>query len=129
MVVAGGILPSAQSVPANPLDAVVGVHATIPPDARTAATLGTERTGSGIVIDDEGLILTIGYLILEADRVDILVPGNNTVPAEFVAYDYDSGFGLVRAAQALNIAPIRLGFSGGSVKYCHAISPNGIHHL
>ena len=55
------------------LSAVVGIRAQVPADARTAAALGTERTGSGVVIDASGLIVTIGYLILEASRVQVLV--------------------------------------------------------
>ncbi|MCP4329413.1 MAG: serine protease [Alphaproteobacteria bacterium] len=92
-------------------DAVVGIEATIPSDARTAGTLGTERAGSGVVIDDNGLVLTIGYLILEADQVALTTAGGNTVAADIIAYDYDTGFGLLRALQPLDAKPIRLGRS------------------
>lgn len=94
---------------ANPLDAVVGVRATVPGDARTAAVLGTRREGSGAVIDDNGLVLTIGYLILEAVHAEIVLPGERIIPADVVAYDYDTGFGLLRALAPLEIAPIALG--------------------
>src|SRR5688500_12931619 len=66
----------AQAARPDPLEAVVQVSAVIPSDARTAETLGTEREGTGVVIDDSGLILTIGYLILEASEVSITGSGN-----------------------------------------------------
>ena len=101
----------ARLAAAGPLDAVVGVRAVIPADARTAPVLGTARAGSGVVIDDAGLVLTIGYLILEAIEADILLPGARVVPAEVVAYDYETGFGLLRALVPLEIEPIALGGS------------------
>ena len=96
---------------ANPLSAVVTVRAEVPPDARTAGTLGTEREGGGVVISDDGLVLTIGYLILEAVQAEIQLQDGATIPAEIVAYDYDTGFGLLRPATPLNVAPIELGDS------------------
>lgn len=95
----------------NPLGAVVGVRAEVPPSARTAGTLGTEREGGGVVISADGLVLTIGYLILEAVQAEVQLQDGKTVPAEIVAYDYDTGFGLLRPATALNVAPIELGDS------------------
>ena len=100
---------------AGPLESVVGVEARVPADARTARSLGTRREGSGVVIDAKGLVLTIGYLILEADSVDIVLPGERKVPAEVVAYDYDSGFGLLRALGRLELEPVELGSSAGAV--------------
>ena len=96
---------------AGPLDAVVGVRAVIPEDAHTAEVLGTQRAGSGVVIAADGLVLTIGYLILEAIETEVLLAGERVVPAEVVAYDYDTGFGLLRALGPLGIAPIALGRS------------------
>ena len=77
--------------------AVVGVSAQIPETARSARTLGTERQGSGVIIGSDGLILTVGYLILEATRVVVTGPSGDDVEAQIVAYDYDTGFGLLRA--------------------------------
>jgi S1-C subfamily serine protease len=77
-----------------------------------AIDLGTERHGNGIVIDDNGLVLTIGYIILEAVAVSVVDADGNRVPAAIIAYDYDTGFGLVRAASSLAATPIRLGDSG-----------------
>lgn len=95
----------------NVLEAVVNVRAEIPVTARTADVLGTEREGSGVVIDDKGLILTIGYLILEASRAEVTVAGGRKVPVQILAYDHNSGFGLLRATQPLEVKPMKLGDS------------------
>jgi len=109
-VVALSALPAAAQ-PANPLDSVVRVTAQISRSANSAAGLGTTREGHGVVIDGQGLILTIGYLILEADEVKVETAEGRTLPAELVAYDYDSGFGMVRALGPLGVLPMRLGDS------------------
>ena len=93
------------------LGAVVGVQATVPAQARTADTLGRERFGSGVLIDASGLVVTIGYIFLEAERVEIILPNGEPTPADIVAYDYDSGFGLLRASAKLDIQPMALGAS------------------
>lgn len=93
------------------LKAVIGLRAIVPDTARTAVSLGTEREGNGIVIDDDGLVLTIGYLILESSDVEVTDSEGDYVPANFVAYDYDTGFGLVRATRPLGIKSIPLGDS------------------
>ncbi len=94
------------------LSAVVELSARIPAEARTARSLGLERSGNGVVIDHDGLVLTIGYLILEASSVTVTRPDGQPVLAEIVAYDHNTGFGLVRARQALGVTPLRLGRSG-----------------
>lgn len=88
------------------LSGVVGLAATVPADARTAEGLGTERRGHGVVIDSSGLVLTIGYLILEAESVSLTMADGTVVPAEIVGYDHDSGFGLVRAAEEVDARPL-----------------------
>ena len=93
------------------LSAVVGVRASVPENARTAQSLGMQRTGSGVVIDSGGLIVTIGYLILEADQVEVMVTGNRLVKAKILAYDHDTGFGLLRAVEPIEVTPMRLGDS------------------
>jgi S1-C subfamily serine protease len=95
------------------LDAVVGIDSQIPGNARTAGTLGTHRQGSGAVISNDGLVLTIGYLILEAASIDLITSDGRTVPAKFIGYDHESGFGLVRALRPLGVTPFELGESGG----------------
>jgi S1-C subfamily serine protease len=101
----------AQSVP-ELLSAVVRVKAFIPSDSRTAETLGREREGSGIVIDQAGLILTIGYLMVEAQGAEITAADGRTVPAQIIGYDHDSGFGLLRADPPPRVKPLALGRSG-----------------
>lgn len=93
------------------LAAVVGVQATVPATARTAGFLGTERSGSGVVIADDGLTLTIGYLIMEAASAELELADGSTVPAQIVAYDHDTGLGLLRPLQAIAVTPIPLGDS------------------
>ncbi|MEO6409590.1 MAG: S1C family serine protease [Burkholderiaceae bacterium] len=90
---------------------VVGLRVPALASARSAQTLGLERRGSGVVIGDDGLVLTIGYLILEADRVDLVLDDHRQVPAKVVAYDVTSGFGLVQALTPLKVASARLGDS------------------
>jgi S1-C subfamily serine protease len=105
---------TAQSgVTGDVLDTVVGIDTRIPGNARTASFLGTTRQGSGVVISDDGLVLTIGYLILEALEIDIVLNDGREIPASFVAYDHESGFGLVRAASEIRVTPAELGSSGG----------------
>lgn len=93
------------------LSAVVRLRSEIPADARTAPILGTLREGNGVVIDSDGLVLTIGYLILEAMAVSVSGADGKLVPATVVGFDYDTGFGLVRAQQSLGINPLRIGSS------------------
>lgn len=100
-----------QLSPAEVLKAVVKVEATVPPDARTAKSLGTLRSGHGAVIGNDGLILTIGYLILEAESITITQHDGVEIPAAAIAYDHNSGFGLVRTAQPVKAEPIPLGDS------------------
>lgn len=91
------------------LSAVVSVRAHIPEDAFTASILGTERAGHGVVIGAHGLVLTIGYLITEADQVWLVTQHGQAVRGDVVGYDYETGFGLVQALGALDLAAIELG--------------------
>src|SRR5450432_432926 len=91
--------------------AIVTVQAHALPDARSAATLGITREGTGVVIGKGGLILTIGYLIVEADDVKIVDDEGRVHPARVVAYDHSTGFGLVQPIAPFDIAPLKLGDS------------------
>ena len=93
--------------------AVVGVEVTAVDDAGSAATLGRRRSGSGVVVADDGLVLTIGYLILEADHVDIVLDEGKRIPARVVNYDLASGLGLLRPLVPTALAPAPLGASAG----------------
>lgn len=92
---------------------VIALEARIPESARSAGTLGTVRGGTGVVIDGAGLVLTVGYLILEAATVELLPRGldGGRVPAEVVAWDHVTGLGLVRSTAPLGVAPMELGES------------------
>jgi len=111
---------------APPLDAVVKLSIRAVEDARTADSLGAEREGTGIVIDGQGLILTIGYLVLEAASVLVIDGDNKIYPASVVGFDHATGFGLLRATPAPPCAPAELGDSSalaelqGLVVACHA---------
>lgn len=93
------------------LKAIVKVEAAVPAEARTAPTLGTERSGHGVVIGRDGLVLTIGYLILEAESVVVTLHDGRQLPASVVAYDHNSGFGLVRTVRPIAAKPLTLGDS------------------
>jgi len=90
--------------------AVVGLKVVVAADAASAETLGKERTGSGVVIGADGLILTIGYLMMEAQSIQIITQDNKTLPALAVAFDLATGFGLVKPLLPLRgIEPVALG--------------------
>ncbi|MBC7940936.1 MAG: serine protease [Chitinophagaceae bacterium] len=90
-------------------DAVVGIRATAVEDARSATTLGRERQGSGVVIGRDDLVLTIGYLVLEADTVELTTDDGRRLPARVVAYDLATGFGLLQSLAPLGLEPVPLG--------------------
>jgi serine protease Do len=92
-------------------NAVVGVKTKALANARSNRNLGAERAGSGVLIAPSGLVLTIGYLILEADNVEITTSKGRTVPATVAAYDHATGFGLLRPIGPLDVKPIKLGAS------------------
>jgi serine protease Do len=92
-------------------NAVLGVKAQAVEEARSNRTLGRDRQGSGIVIDDKGLVLTIGYLILEAEQVLLVTDDDREIPGRVVGYDVATGFGLVQALAPLRIEPAPLGQS------------------
>lgn len=104
--------PAAAAEPADAvrraLRATVGVSARAVDGAGSAATLGRDRRGSGVVIDAEGRVLTIGYLILEADQLELQVDGGRRYPARVLAYDVATGFGLVQPLVPMGVAPAPL---------------------
>ena len=110
-VVLYGISAYADHDVEHTLRSIVKIRSSVPVSARTARSLGTEREGSGIVIDTKGHILTIGYLILEAESIEILGPDGKPVPADFVGYDHKTGFGLVQTKGSFNVSPMKLGQS------------------
>ena len=100
----------AQDNPDETLSAVVAVSAKASPDARSASTLGTQRRGAGALIL-EGYVLTIGYLVIEAEAIEVTGADGRTVPATLAGYDHASGFGLLKLAAPLAGKPLALGDS------------------
>jgi S1-C subfamily serine protease len=90
---------------------VVKVKTIINPDGRTVGILGREREGSGVVLDHQGLVVTIGYLMVEAHAAEVVTNDGRALPAEVVGYDYETGFGLLRTLQPLKVRPLALGRS------------------
>ena len=93
------------------LSAVVGVRAIIPGDAFTAETLGTERAGNGVLIRADGLVLTIGYLVTEAETIWLTLIDGRAVPGTVLAYDQATGFGLIQALARLDLPALPIGQS------------------
>jgi S1-C subfamily serine protease len=109
--------PSAQPRPEDygfdlerALSSVVGMHSMIPPDAFTAETLGVERAGNGVLIDN-GLVLTIGYLITEAQTVWLHLGDGRVVEGHALGFDQETGFGLVQALGKIELPALRIGVS------------------
>src|SRR5947207_14716574 len=91
--------------------AVVRIKTYINPDGQTVQSLGREREGSGVVIDEDGLILTIGYLMVEAHAAEITTNAGRTVPATVVGYHHQTSFGVLRAIEPLKVKPLAFGRS------------------
>ena len=90
---------------------VVKLRAEVPEDAFTAGVLGSQRTGNGVVINADGLILTIGYLVTEASDVWLTTPDGRELAAHPLAYDQVTGFGLVLPLEKAHMAPVPIGSS------------------
>jgi S1-C subfamily serine protease len=96
------------------LASMVALRATIPSDAFTAETLGTERAGNGVIIGENGVVLTIGYLITEADSIWLHLSDGRTVPAHALGYDQETGFGLVQPLARIDLPALPIGQSGAA---------------
>ena len=107
----GGAAPAQTTSVEELVSAVVRVKTFIHPEDGTVANLGREREGSGVVIDNNGLVLTIGYLMVEAHAAEVATHDGRTVPAEVLGYDHETGFGLLRALSPLKVRPLPLGKS------------------
>jgi S1-C subfamily serine protease len=129
----GAAAPSSGSPPAAPsaseaerraaqtmiaaLDNVVKLKVTALANARSGRSLGREREGSGVLLADSGLVLTIGYLILEADSIELTDHTGRIISGSVAAYDHASGFGLIKPAAALGAKGIPIGSSGDVNEY------------
>src|SRR5215472_18392802 len=90
------------------LASMVALRATVPADAFTAQTLGTERAGNGVIIREDGVVLTIGYLITEAETIWLNTSDGRALPGHVLAYDQETGFGLIQALGRLNLPAMPL---------------------
>jgi S1-C subfamily serine protease len=112
--VAARLRPSAEAYPFDlepTLASVVALEARVPKEAFTAASLGRERLGNGVVIGAHGLVLTMGYLVMEAEQVMLTLNDGAAIQAHVLGADPVTGFGLVQALQALPAPPLALGDS------------------
>ncbi|MEA3193091.1 MAG: hypothetical protein QOD26_1424 [Betaproteobacteria bacterium] len=94
------------------LGAVVGIRSIVPADAFSAETLGTERAGNGVLIREGGVVLTIGYLITEAEQIWLTFSDGRVAPGHVLGFDQETGFGLVQALARIDLEPIPIGQSG-----------------
>ncbi|MGH7322511.1 MAG: S1C family serine protease [Candidatus Rokuibacteriota bacterium] len=105
---------TAQEVPtavARISPAVVGIRARIPRDRPSVPALGPERWGSGVIIDADGTILTVGYVVLEATGLEVTLRDGRTVPARVLGHDFESGLGVIRLTHGGPYAAATLGRS------------------
>src|SRR5437763_283779 len=93
------------------LAALVGISSVVPADAFSAETLGTERAGNGVLIRGDGVVLTIGYLITEAEQVWVTFSDGRAAPGHVLGYDQETGFGLVQALARVDLPALSLGRS------------------
>ena len=93
------------------LDAVVSLNAEVPDDAFSAKTLGQNREGNAVLISEDGLLLTIGYLVVDARSITIKAYGGQPISAEVVGYSHETGLAIIHALDKLPIIPIKLGIS------------------
>ena len=114
----GRCRPAAQPEPKDydfdldrALGSVVGIRSIVPADAFSAETLGTERAGNGVLIREDGVVLTIGYLITEAESVWLTFSDGRVVQGHALGYDQETGFGLVQALARLDLPALPLGQS------------------
>jgi S1-C subfamily serine protease len=104
------------------LSAVVAIRTVVPADAFTADILGTERTGNGIIIRNDGVVLTIGYLVTEAAEVWLTLSNGRTVQGHVIGYDQETGLGLIQALGRIDLPALSLGESGDAVPGMRVVS-------
>ncbi len=107
----GGIAPAEDARIDALMAAVVRVETKVLPEAQTAETLGRERRGTGVVIDERGHVLTIGYLVIEAQSIELTTNAGRTVPAALAGYDHATGLAVVRPLAPHGAPPMPLGAS------------------
>ncbi len=91
-------------------NSIVSINSKVPPDARSAPSLGTQREGNGVIID-RNLILTIGYIVTEATEIEIGLADGRSLPGVLVGYDHTTGFGIIRPVLKMDLVGLKLGNS------------------
>ena len=91
-------------------DSIVSINSKVPPDARSARSLGTQREGNGVIID-KNLILTIGYIVTEASEIEIGLADGRSLPGILVGYDHTTGFGIIKPLLKTDLVRLKLGDS------------------
>jgi S1-C subfamily serine protease len=109
-----GTAPELPSAVVRVSPAVVGIRAQVPPDRPSAATLGAERWGSGVIVEADGTVLTVGYLVLEASTVEVVLRDGRTLPARVQGHDFESGLAVLRLAEGGPFPTVTLGRSAAA---------------
>jgi len=107
----GGLRDQIVNVVEKTSNAIVRFQAYIPEICHSANILGSVRQGTGVIINSQGYILTAGYLVMEAENIQVAFGDDRIVEAEVTGIDYESGFGLIRLLETTDIQPIILGNS------------------
>ena len=118
---AANLPPTTVVVERDVASAIVKLGIRVPRSARTAETLGAEREGTGVIIDDTGLILTIGYLLHEAESILVMTSDGRVLPANLTGFDHATGFGLVRTTQTLDSQPLEFGDAASTYELNNAV--------
>ena len=113
-----GTPPAARTQREMTVDAlsVVKVRSKAVTNARSSVTLGQQRQGTGVVVDSNGLVMTIGYLIIEAENVELSTSDGKVFPATVVGYDHATGLGLIKALIPLPVKPVDFGQSSAAAE-------------
>lgn len=67
----------------------------VPSQHPSVAVLGDERMGSAALVDPEGFLLTVNYVVIGGREILATFPDGGRYPAEIVAQDFDSGIAVL----------------------------------
>ncbi len=77
--------------------AVVGIRVEVPRDRPSVVTLGPERWGSGVIFDAAGgYALTVSYVLLDAELIEVRLRDGRKIPAKLVGLDLEVGVGVIK---------------------------------
>lgn len=107
----GGLRDQIVKVVERTQDSIVRFQAYIPEECRSSRILGGFRQGTGLVINSQGHILTVGYLIMEATEVQVILADDTTVQAKVAGVDFETGFGILQLVDSVDVPAIAIGRS------------------